>query len=295
MGNEVEFKNVGMSYKKTEVIKDISFKLEEGKIYGLLGRNGAGKTSMLSLLAGYRQATEGTLLFDGNPLFENENAMEAIGFYYQSDNIYEARQLMNIRELIDQTEEFRPNFDKQYAENLAKKFKLPLNKKMSELSKGMQASVSVVLGLASRLPITVFDEVYLGMDAPTRNIFYKELLDDYEKHPRTVVLSTHLVSEMDYLFEEILIIDKGSLIINDSYESIVSKGATITGSIPVVDEFVSGLKIVNEQTLGPTKSVAVYGRISKEKQEEALQKGLELGSIPLQDLFIYLTEEEEEA
>lgn len=295
MGYKIEFKDVGMSYKKTEALKDVSFTLEEGKIYGLLGRNGAGKTSMLSLLAGYRQAKKGTILFDGNPLFENEQAMEAIGLYYQNETVYEARHSMNVKELVEQTGEFRPNFDKQYAEYLIKKFKLPLDKKMSELSKGMQASFSVVLGLASRLPITVFDEVYLGMDAPTRTIFYRELLDDHAKHPRTIILSTHLVSEMDYLFEEILIIDKGFLFINDSYESMVTKGVAITGSAAVVDEFASELKIINEQTLGPTKAVAVYGELSDQKQEEALQKGLELGSVPLQDIFIYLTEEEEGA
>lgn len=80
---------------------------------------------------------------------------------------------------------------------------------MSELSKGMRSALQVVLGLASRAPITIFDEVYTGMDAPTRKKFYNEVLNEQAEHPRMFILSTHLVSEMDYLFDEIVMIHQG--------------------------------------------------------------------------------------
>lgn len=156
----------------------------------------------------------------------------------------------------------------------------------------MQSALNVTMGLASRAPITIFDEAYLGMDAPTREIFYKELLADQAERPRTMILSTHLVSEMDYLFDEVIIIDKGAFVLHEEYETLISRGASITGAAEEVDDFVSGMTQLNEQQLGNTKAVMVYGYLSEKDKQEALQRGLEVGPVSLQDLFIHLTSEE---
>ncbi|MGV2787405.1 ABC transporter ATP-binding protein, partial [Clostridium perfringens] len=136
------------------------------------------------------------------------------------------------------------------------------------------------------------DEVYLGMDAPSREIFYRELLKDQEHHPRTFILSTHLVSEMDYLFEEVIIIHKGQFVLQDDYESLTSRGVSITGPAAKVDEFIQGMKVLNVQQLGSTKAVMVYGELNEASQLAAHRAGLEIGPISLQDLFIHLTGEE---
>src|SRR5699024_9643400 len=128
-----------------------------------------------------------------------------------------------------------------------------------------------------------------GMDAPTRDIFYQELLADQEKHPRIMIISTHLVSEMDYLFEEILILHKGKMILQDDYESLLNKGAAITGEAKDVDDFVQDMEVLNVQELGPIKSAMVYGEVSKEMRKAAMLKGLEIGPISLHDLFVHLT------
>lgn len=131
------------------------------------------------------------------------------------------------------------------------------------------------------------------MDAPTREIFYQELLADQENHPRIFILSTHLVSEMDYLFDEVLILDWGSLILQENYEDFISRGSSLTGPAEVVDEFVHSLQKLNEQKLGNTKSVMIYGTLSEGQQRAAQAKGLQLGPVSLQELFIHLTKEEE--
>ncbi|MEG6616746.1 ABC transporter ATP-binding protein [Peptococcaceae bacterium 1198_IL3148] len=212
--------------------------------------------------------------------------MPNVIFVYQKDYKEESE---NVMSMLKDVERYRPHFDMQYAKQLVKKFNLPPDKAVKKLSKGMQSALNVTIGLASRTPITIFDEAYLGMDAPTRDIFYQELLADHQRHPRTIILSTHLVSEMDYLFDEVIIIDHGVLLVKEDYETLVTRGASITGSVEEVDQFVRGMKQLNVQQLGNTKSIMVYGDLSDEDRKRAAQRGLEIGPISLQDLFIHLT------
>ncbi|MFC7063740.1 ATP-binding cassette domain-containing protein [Halobacillus seohaensis] len=285
----VEFNNVSVDYKKFSALHDITCRLEGGKIYGLIGRNGAGKSTLLSLLASYREPTGGNLRVAGEDPFENTSIMAQVSFIYEFDYSDESEK---VKGMLEAASRYRPHFDIDYAMELVERFNLPLDKPIKNLSNGMQSSLNVTLGLADRSPITIFDEAYLGMDAPTREIFYKEVLEDHARHPRTMILSTHLVSEMDYLFEEVIMIHKGKLLLHKPYDELIERGASITGASLQVDEFVRNLTQLNNQQLGDTKSVMVYGDLSEEKRDEAKKKGLDVGPVSLQDLFIHLTSEE---
>ena len=293
MSNYLKVNNISLKYGKFQALNNISFELKKGKVYGLLGRNGAGKTSLLSLIASLRQATEGTIMVDDEIAFENANIMKQIAFVYETNYKEESEKVKNILKMVSN---YSPNYDREYEKELIKKFKLPIHKPANKLSKGMQSVLDVIIGLASRVPISIFDESYLGMDAPTRKLFYEEVLKEQEDYPRIMILSTHLVSEMEYLFDEVLILKKGSLLLHEEYEDLVSRGTTITGSVQEIDAFVKGMNILNSQQLGSTKAVMVYEDNSQEEntkiQKEALAKGFDVTPISLQDLFIYLTEEE---
>lgn len=289
MNLDVQLDRVSVTYGSVEAVRDISLRLPAGKIYGLLGRNGAGKTSLLSILASFREPSSGSVTIGGEQPFENAKIMREVSFIYDVDYKEETDK---VKAAIESVARYRPHFDTAYALELTRKFNLPLDKQLKQLSKGMQSAFNVCIGLASRSPVTILDEAYLGMDAPSREIFYRELLKDQERHPRTFILSTHLVSEMDYLFEEVIIIHKGRFILQDDYESLTSKGVSITGPAAKVDEFIQGMKVLNVQQLGSTKAVMVYGELSEASQSAALKAGLEIGPISLQDLFIHLTGEE---
>lgn len=289
MTMEINVTNLSLNYGSHEALHNVSFNCNQKKIYGLLGRNGAGKTSLLSILASFRQQTGGTLTIDGKDVFENANIMQHVILVYNKDYKDESD---NVNEVLKGIERYRPYFDMDYAQTLIRKFNLPLDKKVKSFSTGMQSALNVTIGLASRVPITIFDEAYLGMDAPTREIFYQELLEDQANHPRMMIISTHLVSEMDYLFEEILILHQGRMVLQDDYESLLTKGASITGEISAVDDFIQGMKILSTQQLGPIKSAMVFEELSENDKRTAQVKGLEVASISLQDLFIHLTGEE---
>lgn len=292
MEYSMDVKNVSLKYKKFNALKDISFKLEDQKIYGFIGRNGAGKTSLLSLLSALREASEGSITIDEEEVFENSRLMESVIFVHETDYKEEDKK---VDKILSAVAKYRPNYDPEYAEYLIKRFKLPKDKGINKMSKGMQSVLDVIIGLSSRAPITIFDEAYLGMDAPTRVIFYQELLEEQGKHPRIMILSTHLVSEMDYLFDEVLILHQGKLLLKEEYETLLLRGLTLTGSSKVVDELVQGKKILRVQKLGDTKAVSIYEENTEkvdEIEKQARQKGVDVGPMSLQDLFIYLTEDE---
>lgn len=282
----IDVRGVGVHYGRIAAVENVSFKLEGNKIYGLLGRNGSGKTSLLSAIASFRQPTTGEVLIDGKIAFENAEIVSQVCFIQENGHMSDAQSVKNAIKLAASC---WPNWDESYANHLLDLYQLPLKKRISELSRGMKSALGVTIGLASRAPITIFDEAYLGMDAPTRYAFYEEVLRDYMEHPRTFILSTHLIEEVGNLFEEVLILDNGRLLLHEESESLRQRGVSITGPAERVDEYVIGLQVLGEQTLGRTKSVTVYGELNQERVNRARMDGLELGPVPLQDLFVHLT------
>lgn len=294
----LEVKNLSVTYKKLlpmnddfQALKDISFTLEPGKIYGLIGRNGAGKTSLLSVLASFRKASHGDVLVDGMSLFDNGELMQHIQFVYpKAFNSDEADTYPKVPKYIKKETAYRPNFDQAYADELVQKFEIPTNKRPHKLSKGQQSALVAIVGLASRAPITIFDEAYVGMDAPTRDLFYKEILRDQERHPRTIIMSTHLVSEMEYLFDEVIIIHKGELLKKGGYDEIISGGYSVAGPADAIDIFAQGKVILSTETLGGFKKVTFSANLTDKERLFAQELDLQLSSVSLQDLFIHLTE-----
>lgn len=290
MKPNIELSRIRVAYGKTDALQEVSLHLPFGKIYGLIGRNGAGKTTLLSLIGAMMEQQSGTLSIGGQPVFENADVMSRVTFVYAADY---SEQSDTVKGMLESSERYRPDFDRQYADYLVKRFELSPGQKMKDLSKGQQAAVNVTIGLANRSPITIFDEAYLGMDAPNRERFYKELLEDHERHPRTVILSTHHVSEVEHLFEEVIILHRGKVMLHEPIDQLLERGVSITGAASAVDSVVAGgdAAVLHMEQLGGTKRSIVYGKLSAKQLEEARRLGLEIGPVPLQQLFIHLTEE----
>lgn len=284
----IQVRNVSMRYSdEVLALDDVSFDLEGGKIYGLLGRNGAGKSTLLAIMAAFRKPTSGEVLVNGQPVWENPDITRQICLIRERADTVEGSE--PVKAALSFAAAMRPNWDDDYAWQLVEKFEIPERDKIDHLSRGKRAALSIVLGLASRAPVTIFDEPYVGMDAPSRYLFYEELLNDFMAHPRTVIVSTHLIEEIASLFEEILIIDRGKLLLHEESDALRSRGAAVTGRAEDVDRLVAGLTVLSEKRLGPTKSVAVYGQLDSELRRRAEADGLELEPLPLQDLFVHLT------
>jgi ABC-2 type transport system ATP-binding protein len=165
---------------------------------------------------------------------------------------------------------------------------VPLNRRIKKLSRGQLSAVGVIVGLASRAPLTFFDEPYLGLDAVARQIFYDRLLEDFGEHPRTVILSTHLIDEVSALLEHVLVIDDGKLIIDAGADALRGSATTVSGTSTAVDSFVGSRAVLHRESLGGLSSVTVE-KLDAADRAKAAATGLELGPVSLQQLIVRKT------
>ncbi len=282
----VEIKNVSKSYGKTVALKDVSVTFCDGKISGFLGRNGAGKTTLLNILTNRIFADQGQVWVDGEPAFENDRAQAKI-FYMTEQTLYPRD--MKVRDVFRLTHTFYPQFDGEYADRLSASFKLETGKKIGALSTGYLAIFKDILTLASNAPVVIYDEPVMGMDANHRDLFYRELVAHYNATPSTVILSTHLIDEAAGLLEEVIILNKGQVLLAQPVEGILSLAYTVSGSQENVDCYMTGKKVIREETLGRYKAATIYQKRNDFEQEELDQLGLDVTPARLQELFISLT------
>jgi ABC-2 type transport system ATP-binding protein len=283
----IQTTHLQLRYCDTVAVDDVDLDLPGGKIYGLLGRNGAGKTSLLATLAGFRKPTAGTVRIGGEPVFENVRVTTRICLIRDDSGVGDNTD--TLADILAMARMLRPSWDEKYADELMDRFSLPRKKTLGSLSRGQRSAFGVLVGLASRAPLTMFDEAHLGMDAPTRQLFLDEVLREYVARPRTFILSTHLIEEQSPIFEQVLILHEGRLLLHEELDELRSRGVSVTGPASIVDDFVFGLTVLGEERLGPTKRAMVYGTLGEDSLRAARAHGLELGPVALQELFIHLT------
>lgn len=279
--NIIQVNSVSKKFGTVFALDDISLELEENKIYGLLGRNGAGKSTMLNIITNRLFADSGDVFFNGQSVVENDRAQKQI-FLMSEKNYYP--ETMRITQMFRWTKEFYGNFDFEYATHLCGLFQLNPKKKFKELSTGYRSIAKIIVALCVDVPFVLLDEPVLGLDANHRDLFYKLLLESYSDRPRTFVISTHLIEEISGLIEQIMIIKNGRLIRNQPSEELLQSGYTVSGNSSLVDEYIAGKHVIGSDVLGSFKSAYLLGAA-----ESPLPEGLEIGRLDLQKLFIQLT------
>ena len=196
---------------------------------------------------------------------------------------------MKVKRALDTAAVFYPDFDRSYAESLAKQFELPLNKKINGLSTGYGSIFRLILGLSVNTPYVLFDEPVLGLDAQHRDLFYKLLVQKYAEHPCTMVVSTHLIAEVADLIEHTVIIRKGRILQDAPTEELTAACWAVSGPAGVVDSWAAGRDVFTSSVLGGLKTVCIRGGGT-----EDLPAGLERRCVGLQEYFISLMEEEDQ-
>jgi ABC-2 type transport system ATP-binding protein len=283
--NVIEVSGLTKRFGSLAAVNDVSFSVRENTIYGLLGRNGAGKTTLMQLLTGQDFATSGQIRVFGESPVENADVLQRISFIKESQRYPDD---FRAKHVFRSAPWFFAHWDTEYAERLIEEFRLPLNTRIKKLSRGQLSSIGVIVGLASRAPLTFFDEPYLGLDAVARQIFYDRLLEDYAAHPRTVILSTHLIDEVANLLEHVLVIDHGRMIIDQNADDLRGTATAVVGTSKAVEAFVAGREIVQRDGIGGLASVTVAG-LTPADRAAATAAGLELSPVSLQQLIIRST------
>ena len=281
----IDARGLTKSFGSVTAVNDVSFRIEENRIYGLLGRNGAGKTTLMQLLTGQLFATHGEIEMYGASPVENAKVLSQLCFIKESQRYPDD---FKVKHVFRSAPWFFAQWDEDFADRLIADFRVPLDRRMKKLSRGQLSAVGVIVGLASRAPVTFFDEPYLGLDAVARHIFYDRLLEDYAEHPRTVILSTHLIDEVSNLLEHVLVIDEGRILIDQDAESLRGTATTIVGAASKIDGFATGRDILHREGIGGLASVTISG-LGEAERRAATAAGLELAPVSLQQLIVRLT------
>ncbi|MGV8870988.1 MAG: ABC transporter ATP-binding protein [Rhodococcus sp. (in: high G+C Gram-positive bacteria)] len=271
-------------------VDDVTFEIEQNKIYGLLGRNGAGKTTVMQMMTAQMRQSAGEISVFGQQPWENARALSNVCFVKESQKYPDD---LKVENAISHASHILPHWDNDFAAELLRDFDLPVGRKIKKLSRGMTSALGIVIGLASRAPLTFFDEPYLGLDAVSRHMFYDRLLADYAEHPRTVILSTHLIDEVSDLIEHVILIDKGRIVLDDESDALRESAFEITGPARTVDSFTSGHRTLHRTTLGASARATIDGRLTDSQKSDGVAAGLTIEAVPLQQLIIERTTAEE--
>lgn len=281
--NAIEIKNITKKYKDVKALDDVSVSFESGKIYGLLGRNGAGKSTLINIIANRIFADEGEILIDGINAKENMGVHEKI-FCMSEADLYDRD--LKVKEHFKWTSRFYDSFDMNKALELAGKFNLDTNKRFKALSKGYQSIFKLIIALTLNVPYVIFDEPVLGLDANHRELFYSLLLKEFERGGQTLILATHLIEEVANIIEEVVLIDKGRILLQESVETLLATGYSVSGLAQEVDSYCQGRNVIGSEQLGGLKISYILG------EKTALPQGsnLQISAMNLQKLFVKLTE-----
>lgn len=258
MNNILECKGLVKKYDDKEVLKGIDLQIEKGKIYGLIGRNGAGKTTLISALTGQSHATKGDITLNGEKVWENQTSLEKICFSRELKAVAGlGNNNLRIKDYFRIASVFYPDWDKEMAERLTDLFELDVKQKIYKLSKGMMSMVTIIIALASKSEYTFLDEPVAGLDVVARNQFYRLLLEEYEKTERTFVISTHIIEEAADLFEEVIIIDKGRIILKENTVELLERSRHISGRAEDVDKITNKAEFHKDESIGRSKGSTI--------------------------------------
>lgn len=281
--NAIQIKNVTKRYDNLTAVDNVSFSFGFGKIYGFLGRNGAGKSTLINIIANRIFADSGEVLIDDIPAKDNMQVHEKIFCMSESD-LYDTS--LKIKDHFKWIERFYDSFDLNKAFEISEKFNLDMNKRFKALSKGYQSIFKLTVALSLNVPYVIFDEPVLGLDANHRELFYDLLLKDYEDNERTIIIATHLIEEVANIIEEVVLIDKGKVLLQEKVENLLETGYSISGVAGEVDDYCSDKKVIGYDELGNLKIAYILG----EKTPLSPNSNLQISTMNLQKLFVKITE-----
>lgn len=273
----IELKNVTKQYGQLSVLHKIDLTIDEPGIYCLLGRNGAGKTTFLKSAAGYQNVTSGQISVEGKPV--STAALDTGVSYIEN---FAKHFNLPVGKLLRIASEVNADFDHSFAEEMMERFELDRKKKFNQLSLGMKTMVSTIVCLSSNRPVILLDEPVLGFDAIMRVEFYDMLTESFRRHPRIIIVSTHIIEEIAKTIHKLIIIDKGRICFFDTLQAVEEKAFSVSGLKKDVDAATARLNVIGQDAVGGLVTSYIFDHPPKQ------EASLEITPLSLQDFFVQM-------
>lgn len=283
----IEGIGVTKAYGSTKALNNLSFKIDENKITGLIGRNGAGKTTLLKIMAGFLKETSGEIKVFSEKPFNNLMVSANVIFIHDQMNLPTA---LNIKEILEVAASFYENWDRELAERLFDYFSFNPMQHYTGLSKGMKSTFNMILGISARCKVTLFDEPTTGMDAAVRKDFYRALLKDYLAYPRTIIISSHHLDEIEDLLEDILLMKEGTEYLHMPVAELKEWAIGLQGKTEIVNEWTKDREVLHSKSIGPDNTYVVIRKdFSEAEWQTAHAAGVDFSPVTSSDVCVYLT------
>ena len=273
----IELKHVTKQYGKSTVLHQIDLTIDEPGIYCLLGRNGAGKTTLLKSIAGYQNVTSGQISVGGRAI---STASLDTGVSYVENFVKHFN--LPVWKLLRMASQVNAEYDDSFAAEMMERFELDGKKKFHHLSLGMKTMVSTMVCLASNRPVVLLDEPVLGFDAIMRAEFYEMLTESFRRHPRIIVVSTHLIEEMAKTIHKLIILDKGRIRFFDTLQAVEEKAFCISGLKKDVAAATANLNVIGQDAVGGLVTSYIFDQPPKK------QASLDITPLSLEDFFVHM-------
>lgn len=270
-------------YGRKMILNGVSFELQPAKIYGLLGRNGAGKSTLLNIITNRIFATQGEVKL-GDQNVNNHQA--SLGQFYLMSEAELSLKHIKIKELFDGAELAYGNFDFVNARRMLTAFGISEDQTLTKLSTGLKTAAKLTVALNVNANYIFLDEPTLGLDANHRELFYQELMRTYGERPRTFVISTHLINEVQQLLEDVIILNQGKITVDEPVADLLARAYEISGPADLVDQYTQGLKILTSHNFGRIKTVTVVEKLAEQR---VLPDQVKIDHLDLQKTFTALT------
>lgn len=292
MDYAIDIKNLKHKFKNKIICDDINIEFEKNKIYGLLGKNGVGKSTLINIIAHQLIANSGEVKIFGKSPKEDIQVLNNLCVVKEKELNTDFNTEIKVKDVFKSHSYFFENYDYKLQEKLCKLFEIEPKLKYRKLSRGMKSSVSNIIGICSNAPITIFDEPTVGLDAVNRREFYNVLLESYMNNNRTIILATHLINDVEELLEKVVLIKDGKILINDYIEEIKLKSYYISGA----ENDLNKLSILKDssplKSFGSTQIYSYYGEISNSDLEVIQDNNIQLESMNLEELFVNINKKE---
>jgi len=292
MSEIVQTTNLNKSYGKKHALCGMSVSISENSITGLIGRNGSGKTTLMRILAGKLDKTGGDALVFGERPMDNLAVLNRLVYTYHNVQ-YDSN--LNLKTILFGYEVMFPTFDGLFASKLMRYFDLAGKMKYKSLSQGMASIFNFLCALSCRASLTMLDEPVLGMDVTVRKSAYEILLRDFTEHPRTIIISSHLLSELEGILSDILLIEQGTAVLNSPIDDIRQSAYRIDGTPPAIGEYATGKKVIMQKKSEFGCFAVIYERCTEAVIESAKRQGLTVSPVRPEELCVFLTQQNKEA
>ncbi|WP_282930102.1 ABC transporter ATP-binding protein [Anaerococcus sp. Marseille-Q7828] len=285
----IKLEKVSKSYGNNIVLDNIDLCLENNRIYGLIGRNGVGKTTLMKILSDQIVNYQGQIYYEGSNIKNNNLLKENIVYIGEDFLTYnlEAHKLIKIVEYIKY---LYPHFNQDRFDELTKLFRIDLFDKYRKLSLGNQSLFRNIIALSLQAKFLLLDEPSVGLDEINRDMFYQKLLDYQEIDGSTIVISSHILSDIEKIVTDIVILNRGKIIVNDSINDILEKSIIITTNEDYIKYF-ENKNIIKKTYLGKQVILYAYDRFT-DNEISTMREISDISRLNLKELFLALSKED---